>query len=192
MSTDRVTVMIVRLVLFIEVAVVTVALSVGVALAVSRGNARAIQPVGTATWGSVFELPGAAASSGSLNVDWSLVTHTTYQMLDLVNTSSLPLTGQTISVVSVPNGGEGKNPPTITFHLCRGGTWDETMDTCSGTTVSLGAISSGSITVVEPVAVGARLALRATVSGRNGSTYLTTFASGVARTQIRAGTVVNQ
>ncbi len=192
MSTDRVPLMIVRLVLFIEVAVVTVALSVGVALAVSRGNARSIQPVDTATWGSVFVLQGASASSGSLDVDWSLMTTSRYKMIDLVNKSSLALSGQTISIVTVRNNGGNQTLPSVSFRLCRGGTWNASSNTCSGTSVNLGSTTSGSIIVNEPVAVGERLAIRATVSGSNGSEFTTTFTSQVTRSQVRAATVVNQ
>jgi hypothetical protein len=192
MPTDRVTVMIVRLVLFLEVAVVTVTLSVGVALAINRGTASAAQAVGSATWGSVFVPKGATASSGSLSVNWSLMTTTRYTMIDLVNTSSLALSGQTISVVTVRNNGGNQSLPSITFRLCRGGTWNTTSNTCSGMSVNLGSTTSGSIVVNEPVAIGERLAIRATVSGSNGSAFTTTFSSQVTRTQVRAGTVVNQ
>jgi len=192
MSTDRVTVMIVRLVLFLEVAVVTVALSVGVALAVSRGAASATQAVGSANWGSVFELQGANATSGSLSVDWSLLTTSRIKMLDLVNTSTLALTGQTISVSTVRNSGGNASIPSVSFRLCRGGTWNASDNTCSGTSVNLGSTTSGSIVVNEPVAVGARLSIRATVSGSNGSEFTSSFTSAVTRAQIRAGTVVNQ
>ncbi|MTA78706.1 MAG: hypothetical protein F2520_10630 [Actinobacteria bacterium] len=58
--------------------------------------------------------------------------------------------------------------------------------------MNLGSTTSGSIIVNEPVAVGARLSIRATVSGSNGSAFTSSFTSEVTRAQIRAGTVVNQ
>ena len=192
MSTDRTTGRLVRLILVIEVVAATVVLSVGGALAIGRSSAGATQTVTSAQWGSVFVLQGAAATGGPLVVDWTAVKKNPYQFVDLVNTSSVALSGQTISITTSRNGGGNQPIPTISFSMCRGGTWDATAGTCSGTTVDLGSTVSGSLGIGEAVAVGARLALRASTTAGSGAPFTTTFVSTVSRAQIPPASVVNR
>ena len=156
MSTDRTATRRVRLILIIEVVVATVVLSVGVAFAIGRSSASATQTVTSAKWGSVFVLQGATATGGPLVIDWTAVKKNPHQFVDLVNTSSVALSGQTISISTTRNAVGNQPIPTISFSLCRGGTWDAALGTCSGTAVDLGSTASGSIAITEAVAVGAR------------------------------------
>ena len=185
----------IRPVLIIEAVIAAIAvflLSVGVALAVGRASASATQTVSSARWGSVFVLQGQSATSGALVIDWTNVKKNPYQFVDLVNTSSVALLGQTISTSTIRNGTGNQPIPTITFSLCRGGSWDIVTGNCSGTTVDLGAGTSGTLTLIEPVPVHGRLALRATTSAATGSPFTTTFSSVVSRAQIPAAKLVNQ
>lgn len=192
MSTDRTATRLVRLILIIEVVVATVVLSVGVAFAIGRSSASATQTVTSAQWGSVFVLQGATATGGPLVIDWTAVKKNPYQFVDLVNTSSVALSGQTISISTTRNGSGNQPIPTISFSLCRGGTWDAALGTCSGTAVDLGSTASGSIAITEAVAVGARLALRASTTAGVGAPFTTTFVSAVSRAQIPPASVVNR
>jgi|GEM_PF-2291394 len=192
MPTDSSATRVARLILIIEATVAVLALSVGVALAAGNASAGDTQTVTSASWGSVFVLQGQAATSGALVIDWTNVKKNPYQFVDLVNTSSVPLIGQTISTSSVRNGSGSPPLPIISFSLCRGGVWDSVTGLCSGTAVDLGVGTSGILQVIEPVPVGGTLAMRASTSSGTGSPFTTTFTSVVSRTQVRAATVVNQ
>lgn len=192
MPTDRITARLVRLLVIVEVVTAVVMLSVGMALAVGRSSASASQTVTSARWGSVLVLQGATATTGPLVIDWTAVKKNPYQFIDLVNTSSLALTGQTISVSTTRNGSGSAPIPTIGFTLCRGGAWDAGTGQCSGTAVDLGSTTAGSITIVEPLAVASRLALRASTTAGVGAPFTTTFSSVVARTQVTPAITVNR
>lgn len=191
MPIERTITQLLRLFVVLGVVVPTVVLSVGMALAVSRAGASATQTVTSAHWGSVVVLQGASASTGPLIIDWSNVKKNPYQFIDLVNTSSLALVGQTVSVSTARNGSGNQNFPTISFTLCRSGTWDTTTGTCSGTAVDLGATVSGSVTIAEPVTLGGRLALRVSTTAGTGAPFTTTLSSAVSRAQIPVAAAVN-
>lgn len=171
---------------------VVAVLSMGVALAAGRGAATTSQTVTSARWGSVVVLQGQSATSGALVIDWTNVKKNPYQFIDLVNTSTVALLGQTMTLSTTRNGSGNQPLPTISLTLCRSGSWDATAGTCSGTTADLGSTTTGSITVTEPVAVGGRLALRASTSAGTGSPFTTTFSSAVSRAQIPVGSVMNR
>jgi hypothetical protein len=165
---------------------------VGVALAAGNAATSHTQSVTSANWGSVFVLHSQTATSGALIIDWTNVKKNPYQFIDLVNTSSVALIGQTVSTSSVRNGSGNQPLPTISFSICRAGVWDPLTDLCSGTIVDLGVGTNGTLQVTEPVPVGGRLAIRASTTAGAGSPFTTTFSSVVSRTQIPPATVVNQ
>lgn len=191
MPTVRTFTQLLRLFVVLGVVVPAVVLSVGVALAISRAGASGTQTVTSARWGSVFVLQGDTATTGPLIIDWSNVKKNPYQFIDLVNTSSVALLGQTISTSTTRKGSGNQNLPTISFTLCRNGVWDVVTGTCSGTAVDLGSTVAGSISIAEPVALGGRLALRASTTAGTGAPFTTTFASVVSRAQIPVAAVVN-
>ena len=191
MSIERTIAQLFRLFVILGVVVPTVVLSVGMALAISHAGASATQTVTSARWGSVAVLQGASASTGPLIINWSNVKKNPYQFIDLVNTSSVALVGQTVSISTTRNGAGNQNLPTIRLTLCRNGVWDATAGTCSGTAVDLGATVSGSITIAEPMALGGRLALRASTTAGTGAPFTTTFSSVVSRAQSPVAAVVN-
>lgn len=192
MPTVRAAGQLLRLILILGVVVAAVALPVGMALAGSRADASTTQTVTSARWGSVFVLQGASASTGPLVIDWTGVKKNPYQFIDLVNTSSITLLGQTISISTTRNGSGNQNPPIIGFTLCRTGSWDPASGGCSGTAVDLGSTVSGSILVTEQVPVGGRLALRASTTAGVGAPFTTTFASVVSRGQVPLASTVNR
>lgn len=180
-----------HLLLLVEVMVAASVLSMGIAFGAGRGTATAGQTVSSAQWGSVVVLQGQTATSGALVIDWTNVKKNPYQFIDLVNSSTVALRGQTVSISTTRNGSGNQPLPTIAFALCRAGTWDQTTGACSGTVVDLGSTTTGSITITEPVLVGGRLAVRASTSAGVGSPFTTTFSSAVSRTQARPAVVVN-
>lgn len=194
MSIDGISTCVLRSTLLLRAVVGAIALfvlSMGVASAAGRANAGITETVTSARWGTVFVLQGQSATSGPLLIDWTNVKKNPYQFIDLVNTSSVPLVGETISTSTIRNGSGNQSLPTITFALCRGGTFDAVTGVCSATTVDLGAGTSGSLSLTEPLAVNGRLSLRASTSAGTGSPFTTTFSTAVARSQVPVAKVVN-
>jgi hypothetical protein len=147
--------------------------------------------VTSSRWGAVAVNQGAAPATGSFAVNWSVSKGSAYSFMDAVNTGTLPLIGQSYTFTTVPTQNGNTKIPTITLDACVGGSWTPVSNRCSGTVTRMGAAASGSFASTVPLAVGARLSIRALSDGPPGASFLTTINITIARTQVRAGTVSN-
>lgn len=137
------------------------------ALAGSTGRASGTEVAGSGKFAATPVLPGTSTPAGTLV--FATVPLPAYA--DALNTGTVALVGMTYAV-SFVYGGVGT--PTLTLASCPGGTWNGA-GVCSTSAVTIGTWTPGSTATVVvgagnkptsfPAAVGARVPLKATVSG---------------------------
>jgi hypothetical protein len=154
------------------------------ALSVERS---ASNVVNSASWAAVPALAGGTGS-GALSINWATLGTKQSAYVDLVNTGTLDLSGSTLTLTTVRNSGGGSASfPTITVDACVGAVWNSVSNACAGTLTPLGSVTSGSLPVSIAIASGARLSLRLTSSGSqgSGSRFTTSLDVTVTRGQAR-------
>jgi hypothetical protein len=164
------------------------------ALAGSTGRAKGTQTAASGTFAVTPVTPRTTLATGVLAFVTPPLTAPAY--LDALNTGTIPIVGMTYSV-SFTYAGLGT--ATLTLSACPGGAWD-LAGACSTGAVEVGTWPAGSTTTVAvgasnlptayPAAAGARLPLKATVSGLSAgetaaATVSLSVSSGPTR-QVRA------
>lgn len=146
--------------------------------------------VTAAEWRAVATLQNATPVNQALILTWSVSRGTAYQYLDIVNSGTIDLTGQTFHVSSILDRGGNTKSPTVTFEACLSGTW-VAPNSCTGTVVALGSTATEIFTTTNtPLAVAGRLHLQATTVPSGAYSYTTTVNISVNRIQVRPGSTV--
>jgi hypothetical protein len=119
---------------------------------------------------------------------WAVSSGTAYDYFDLLNVGTADLSGFNFSATNVLLDAGGKKAPVVTFDACVNGVWNTRRNSCSGTMYSLGSTSASGLSIAMPsLAVGARIAVRATTKPNTQYTAVTTVNLTVSRVQVRAG-----
>jgi hypothetical protein len=146
------------------------------------------------TFWSVEPAPkNGSPQKAELALSWTVVSNTAYSYFDAVNTGAGQLSGVTFSATSVSlsaNSGSAR----LTFELCDKGLWDSVDNTCSGEVVELGTYNGAntvSAEVIENLAVGERLALRARTQQNRRNSLGTTVSFSADRSHARAALTTN-
>jgi hypothetical protein len=132
---------------------------------------------------------GASSGSGPYVLTWNLPNNGT-QYLQILNTGSLDLAGETFSAVnSKPTNGNA--PPTVALDACVGATWTAA-GSCAGTVTRLTTSSDTSSTVALPIKAGAAVSVKAAplTLPNFPQTYTTTVTVTVTRAQARTATTI--
>jgi hypothetical protein len=173
-------------------AVVTVALlgllaaAVPHALAALGGRGQGTQAVSSGTFAVTPVTAGTSTPSPPLA--FAVLPVPAY--LDALNTGTVPVVGMTYAVSFVYS---GLGTPSLTLTACPGGTWNTVTGVCSATAVVVGSwtpgststvvVGAGNLPTAYPAAVGARLPLKATVSGAS----LTVAATATVSLSVSSG-----
>lgn len=153
-------------------------------VALARAETRHSITIPADRWSAVAVPRGGSPGSGPLTMSFHVNRGVPRQYIDVVNTGTLALTGQSY-VIRAAN---GASTPQLTLEACSNGSWSPTDHSCSGTVVTMGTTSSGpTIAFASPLAPGGRLAVRATTSPSTASKTTIILDVKIARSQIRAG-----
>jgi hypothetical protein len=163
-------------------------------------GAIAVNSLGASTtvW-SVSPAPrNGTPANEAFAVTWTVVSNTAYSYFDAVNTGAGPLSSITLTAVGAPSTDKAGSA-VVTLELCAGGTWNPVGNTCSSNTVvGLGSIQGSiagpsTLNTVVPysLAVGERLALRATTPQNRRADLTTTVSFSVSRSSARPPTTTN-
>ncbi|BEP14541.1 hypothetical protein acdb102_28520 [Acidothermaceae bacterium B102] len=150
--------------------------------ALAATSASATQTVGSASWSAI--LSNGTTGSGALPESYVLGG---VKYFNLVNTGTSTLTPARYTLtysITGPNLGIGW----IDLQVCAGGTWNETVHTCSGTIDTLATTGATAITspAPQPSAPGAVVRARAIMQGVNVTALIVL---GVSVTPTNAGGV---
>jgi hypothetical protein len=145
----------------------------------------------TTLW-SVSPSPrGGIPQNIPLLMNWTVVTNTAYSYFDAVNTGAGELSRLEFSATSAA-AAQNPNNATVTFEICRDGVWNPSNNSCNGTVVPLGSYTGPNtlnIVINHTLAVGERLALRATTPQNRRNDLTTTISFSVSRAGARAATM---
>ena len=147
----------------------------------------------TGSWTAVAYGQGQTPVNSAYTITWTVNQGKARDFFAFRNTGNFAVTGFSAIVTQSQTGNNGK-PPSTAFDWCQNGTWNSSLNTCSGTIVSLGSATDVSLTLNFTslnLAVGSELSMRATTQPNLQYTYTSTISVSVARSQIRSGIVTN-
>lgn len=148
--------------------------------------------VTTTRWAAVATAQGQPATTGPLQMNWSVNQGVAYQYFDVVNVGSVALTSQSFMVTNTYDKSGNVKPPAVTFEACTNGAWTSTTNTCSGSVLLLGTTNTEFfVSLSTPLTVNQRLSVRARTSPGASSSYMTTVSIYVGRTNLRPATLTN-
>jgi hypothetical protein len=158
----------------------------GTSIAVAGTKAKGVSSTQSVTSGTWKALPTTLSAppylTQSLVLTFPLsVVAPSPQYFWVVNTGTLTLTAATYSVSITGTGGA-----VATLAACVGGSWNESLGTCSGSITTLVNSTTGSASsTVVPTAGNSEIRLRATVSSAVSLADVVTINVSVARSQVR-------
>jgi hypothetical protein len=142
-----------------------------------------------ASWGAAGAPVGGPATIGSpYVVTWSGGALGA-QYLQISNTGSIALTGQTYTATNSKTT-NGQAPPVVALDACVGAAWNTLLGTCPGTIVRLTSTDQASSTTTTPIAADGALSVRIQpVTLVNfPQSYNTNITVSVTRSQARTAT----
>ena len=149
--------------------------------------------VATGSWAAVAYGQGQTPVNSAYVITWTVNQGKARDFFAFRNTGNYAVTGFSATVSQSQTSNNGKTPSTA-FDWCQNGVWNSSLNTCSGTIISMG--SATDVTLIMNfsnlnLAVGSELSVRATTQPNLQYTYTSTISVSVTRSQIRSGTVIN-
>jgi len=162
-----------------------------VALVTISSTAQSHNAVTTLIWGNVIVATGAPAGNTHFSIVWNQNSAGQTTCVDVINVGNVDTTGNSVAVTTQDATSSRQDAPTLTFSTCTGGTWNQTANTCSGTSTSLGSVTNSTLNTTIALTVGQRITLQIVAARPKKATWTSTFSTTVSRSQIRAATVTN-
>ncbi len=163
----------------------------GYVYANAKASAKGSTSVSVLKWGAVLASPSATPAKTPFVISWATSQNQQIAYLEVVNTGSQLISGQSYSIDTKDSEGSRKNDPSITFTACTSGVWNKDTDKCSGSTSVIGTRSNGTLTSNFSLAPLARLSLRLRLTKENRVAWTTTINMKINRSQIRTATTTN-
>jgi hypothetical protein len=151
----------------------------------TRGNA-----ITTLGWGNIIAAVGSPEQSGSYHFNWANGTGAEYTYVDLVNVGDVTTTGNSIAVSTKNSSNSTSNAPRLTFATCSG-SWNQSNNSCSGSIMSLGNVTNGTLDVTLTLTASSRRTLRVAANKTRSAVWTSTMSVAVTRSHIRNATTTN-
>lgn len=145
----------------------------------------------TSSWAVIAIGRNQIASNAPYILLWSVTTGTAYDYFTFRNIGSTTLSGFRVTISQVRL--TGNSPANeIFFERCFGGIWTPATALCSGTVVLVGRASDGVLVFSnQSFAANTSIDMRARTVPNNQSTFETSLASEVSRSNVRVAQVSN-
>jgi hypothetical protein len=153
--------------------------------ALEIGRVERTHAVGSAAWAVVAHGRTQPATPAPYILLWTVTGGTAYDYLYLRNTGSIILQSFRVAVTQVRLTGNA-NSQEIFFERCVAGSWNPSTNLCSGSVTLIGRASDGQLSLTNlNLAVGSSVEVRARTLPNNQSTFETTLATQVRRSDFR-------
>ena len=165
-------------------------LSESISSAAILGNVNASTSITSGSWLATVNSATGNSVAAPYVTGWTGNNKKQDILIALINSGSLDLIGGHFNFSSAKPNGDTTNAPTLTFDTCTG-VWDPTTFICSGTTMTVGNGTSGTVNIAQPIPVGGRVIIHITNARNNSANFNTTLSSFLTRSDIRTGVVIN-
>lgn len=137
-------------------------------------------------WASSINTSTGTATNAPYTLTWTGNNKKQDVLVALINSGTFDLNTGHFTYGSAKPNGDTTNAPVLTFDICSG-IWDSLTFTCSGTTMTIGNGTSGTVNVPQVISPGNRVVIRITNARNSNANFITTLNSFASRTDIRTG-----
>ena len=159
--------------------------------AMVNGQTQKSLTAGTGSWGAVLVDHFASPVYSPYVITWQQNQGTQFAIIDLINTGSTTITGQSYVFTTVRQNGSTSNSPTISLDTCN--QLEGNSKVCPGrdNNNNIGTVSNGTLSSSFSVAPSQSITLKISLSSALTSAWTTTIHLTVKRSQVKAATVTN-
>jgi hypothetical protein len=159
--------------------------------AMVNAQARASLTTSSGSWGAVLVDHLASPVNSPYVITWQKNQGSQFAIIDLINTGSTTITGQSYVFTTIDQSGSTINSPTISLDTCN--KLVRNSKVCPGleNNSNIGTVSNGTLSSSFSVAPSASITLKISLSSELTSVWTTKIHLTVNRSQIQAATVTN-